>query len=131
MSGISRTYVATRADEVSVCGYYSIAAGSIQFSDIPDDLRRRLPRYPIPTALIGRLAVDRNAQGQGLGSWLLMDALSRITRVADSIGIHAVEVVAIDDMARQFYLQYGFTELLDDHRHLYIALSTLKKAGLA
>jgi hypothetical protein len=59
-----------------------------------------------------------------------MDALARIVGAADSIGIHAVEVVAIDDDAKRFYLKYGFTELLDNPHHLYISINTLRKAGL-
>jgi GNAT superfamily N-acetyltransferase len=128
--GVSKTYVATRPSDPAVRGYYSISAGAVQFNDIPDDVRKRLPKYPVPVAHIGRLAVDSDAQGQRLGETLLMDALARIVRAADSIGIHAVEVVAIYDDAKRFYLKYGFIELLDDPHHLYMPIKTLRKAGL-
>jgi len=65
-----------------------------------------------------------------LGPRLLMDALAKIVAAADSIGIHAVEVVAIDENAARFYLKYGFTALLDDPHHLYISIRTLRKLGL-
>lgn len=129
-SGISKTYVAVRPGDPVVRGYHSISAGAVQFKDVPDELRKRLPRYPVPVAHLGRLAVDAGAQGQRLGELLLMDALARIVGAADSIGIHAVEVVAIDERAKRFYLKYGFTELLDDPHHLYISIKMLRKAGL-
>jgi len=129
-TGVGKTYVATRPGDPAVCGYYAISAGAVRFKDVPEDLRTRLPRYPVPVAHLGRLAVDSGAQGRRLGETLLMDALARIVIAADSIGIHAVEVVAIDDDARRFYLKYGFTELLDDPHHLYVSIKTLRKAGL-
>jgi GNAT superfamily N-acetyltransferase len=129
-TGVSRTYVATMPGEHVVRGYYSLSSGAVSFADLPDDLRKRLPRYPVPVAHLGRLAVDQTAKGRGLGEFLLLDALSRIAHVAQSIGIHAVEVVAVDDNAKQFYLKYGFTQLLDDPHHLYISLKTVQRLNL-
>lgn len=59
-----------------------------------------------------------------------MDALARTLRAADEIGIHAVEVVAINDAARSFYLKYGFQPLIDDRHHLYLPIATVKKLNL-
>lgn len=129
-TGVGRTYVACRRGEVKVSGYYTISAGTVRFADLPGEQRKRLPRYPVPVAHLGRLAVDSTAQRQRLGELLLLDALARIVGAADSIGIHAVEVVAIDDGAKRFYLKYGFITLLDDPHHLYISLKTLKKLKL-
>jgi GNAT superfamily N-acetyltransferase len=129
-TGVSNTYVAVRAGEPRVHGYYSISAGAVQFAEIPEELRKRLPKYPVPVAHLGRLAVDAATQGQRLGELLLMDALAKIVGAADSIGIHAVEVVAIDENAKRFYLKYGFTALLDDPHHLYISIKMLRKLGL-
>jgi ribosomal protein S18 acetylase RimI-like enzyme len=128
--GICQTYVAVLPDAARVQGYYALSAGSIAFDQVPEPLRKRLPKYPIPVAHLGRLAVDRQAQGQGLGELLLLDAFERIVRAAEAIGIHAVEVRAIDEPARGFYLKYGFVELCDDPLHLYLALATLRKLGL-
>ena len=129
-TGVSRTYVAVSPSSTTVCGYYTISAGAVHFADIPDDLRKRLPRYPVPVAHLGRLAVDTTARGKGLGEHLLLDALTRIVGAAESIGIHATEVVAIDDSAKRFYLKYGFIALNDDPHHLYISIKTLQKLGL-
>jgi GNAT superfamily N-acetyltransferase len=130
-SGLSRTFVAILPGERAVHGYYSLAAGAVRIEDLADEQRKRLPRYPVPVAHLGRLAVDQLSQGRGLGSLLLLDAMDRVTRVDRSLGIHAIEVVAIDETARRFYLKYGFTALRDDPHHLYIPMKMVRKLGLA
>jgi ribosomal protein S18 acetylase RimI-like enzyme len=129
-TGLSRTFVAIEPGDTTVRGYYSVSAGAVAFDKVPEAQRRRLPRYPVAVAHLGRLAVDTTAQGRRLGEFLLIDALRRIQIAADSIGIHAVEVVAIDEAARRFYLKYGFTELLDDPHHPFISMKTVRKLGL-
>jgi len=129
-TGVSRTFVALKPGEKIVRGYYSLAAGSVQFQNLTEEQRKRLPKYPVPVAHLGRLAVDKSVQGQGLGSHLLIDALCRVGRAERELGIHAIEVVAIDDAAKGFYLKYGFTELADDPHHLFISMKTVRKLGL-
>jgi ribosomal protein S18 acetylase RimI-like enzyme len=130
-SNYSRTFVATQPGDRIVRGYYSLAAGSVQLENLTDAQRRRLPRHPVPVAHLGRLAVDTAMQGKGLGEHLLLDALSRVSRAGLELGIHAVEVVAIDDAAKRFYLKYGFTELRDDPHHLFISMATVRGLKLA
>lgn len=130
-AGISQHFVALNTPESrAIQGYYALSAGAVAFDHVPPDMRKRLPRYPVPVAHLGRLAVDQSAAGQGLGEYLLMDALARILRAADEIGIHAVEVVAINDSARSFYLKYGFHTLQDDRNHLYLPISIVRKLDL-
>jgi len=104
---LARTYVAARSGESKVVGYYAIATHGVRREDLPDDQAKGLPRVDIPVVLLGRLAVDRSAQGCGLGSLLLLDALRRIELLAEQVGIRAVEVDAIDDAARNFYVKFG------------------------
>lgn len=129
-TGVSRTFVALKPGEKIVRGYYSLAAGSVQFQNLTEEQRKRLPKYPVPVAHLGRLAVDKSVQGQGLGAHLLVDALCRVSRAEHDLGIHAIEVVAIDDAAKRFYLKYGFTELTDDPHHLFISMKTVRKLGM-
>ncbi|MBD0320363.1 MAG: GNAT family N-acetyltransferase [Gemmatimonadetes bacterium] len=124
--GISRTYVATARGESRVLGFYSLAAGSVPVGDLPETERRRLPRYPIPAVKLARLAVDRSAQGGGVGKALLADALRRSVRVAEIIGIFAVEVYAKQDAAAAFYHRFGFAPLQDDRLHLYLPIPTAR-----
>ncbi len=124
---ISRTYVALDAQSDAVAGYYTLSSGSVGFENLPDEATRRLPRYPIPTAHLGRLAVDQRHQGKGLGGILLVDALKRVRETADTIGIHAVTVHALNASARQFYEAHGFQGLRDDKLHLFLPMTTIRK----
>ncbi len=121
--GLSRTYVAVLPDEPKTYGYYSLSSGAIRFDTMPE----KLPRYPVPVIHLGRLAVDRSAKGQGLGKILLLDALKRAVSVSKQLGTYAVEVYALNDAARGFYLKYGFAPLLDDEHHLYLTMKAIRK----
>ena len=124
--GIGRTYVATEDDDTRVLGYYTIASNGIAFDVVPENL----PRHPVPVALVGRLAVDVRAQRRRLGETLLIHALRSAQRAARIVGIYAVVVEALDESARNFYLKYGFRELIDDRLHLYLPMKTIEKLNL-
>jgi len=123
---LGQTYVIV-TPEKRVVGYYTLSTSLVDFESIPDELRRRLPQIPVPVVLLGRLAVDRTCQGKGVGKALLVSALRQAGEVAERIGVAAVEVHALNDQARQFYLKYGFTPLVDDRCHLYLPMRTIRK----
>lgn len=132
---LARTYVAVSSDDESsearqVRGYYAIANHRVSFEAMPEDQARGLPRIDVPVILLGRLAVDRSAQGQGLGEFLLIDALRRAHHIANQIGVRAVEVDAIDAAAQAFYRKYGFVSLLDDDRHMFLSMGVIRKLNL-
>ncbi len=128
--GLSRTYVAVQKGETTLLGYYAISSHQVSYKSLPDDQAKGLPRINVPVVLLGRLAVDQSAQGQGLGGLLLIDALRRVNHLSKKIGIRAVEVDAIDDDAKRFYLKYGFVALQDDDRHLYLPMGVIRKLNL-
>lgn len=105
-AGASRTFVVTDGDS-RVVGYYALASGALTLSDAPSKLRRNMPD-PIPMAILGRLAVDRSQQGQGLGGALLKDAVLRVRQAAAILGIRGILVHAISDDAKRFYEKFGF-----------------------
>ncbi len=80
---LGKTFVAVLPNESPVLGYYTLSSGSVEF----ENFQEKLPRYAIPTAHLGRLAVDISMKGQGLGALLLVDALARTAKVADERGI--------------------------------------------
>lgn len=125
---LGRTFVAVREGESRIGGYYTLASSSVTFEHLPEESARTLPKHPVPVVLIARLAVDASMQGQKLGEKLLIDALSRCLDLAEQLGVHAVEVDAIDDQARSFYLKYGFVSLKDDPRHLFLPVATIRDA---
>jgi hypothetical protein len=61
---------------------------------------------------------------------LLVDALRRALQISEHVGIRAVEVDALDDAARTFYLKFGFRPLLDDPRHLLMPMHEIRKLKL-
>ena len=126
-AGLGTTFVSQKPGQVRVLGYYTLRAGTISRDQFPPDETRRLPRYPVPVVHLARLAVDRATQGQRLGEFLLMDALRRALTVSKSVGAYAVEVIAINDNARAFYLKYDFSAVPGDPLHLYIGMKRVAK----
>ncbi len=125
--GTARAYVAVPVEEDNkIMGYYTLSAASIGFEQIPLSLRQRLPRYPVPTARIGELAVSSEYQGLGLGSILLLDTFSRIAAIADELGVWAVVVDPVDNAAKCFYQHFGFEPLADNESSLFLTLKDLK-----
>jgi len=109
---VNRVFVASPPDAPrQVIGYYSLSAGSLDATALPQAFRRRLPRYPVPVVLLGRLAVAESHQGMGLGSILLADALQRIAQAGQVMAVYAVVVDALNDQAAKFYRQFGFIAL--------------------
>jgi len=123
---ISRVFVATMPNNPKVViGYYTLSTLSIELNQIPEKLARKLPKHPVPAALIGRLAVNNAAQGQGVGKMLLADAIKRTLAVSDQIAIYAMVVDAINDNAKRFYEQFGFKRLSDDRPRLFLPLKSI------
>ena len=101
------------------------APGAVDRAAAPGKVRRNAPD-PIPVSVIGRLAVDRDHAGKGLGADLLSDALRRIAVASHSIGIGAVLVHAKDDAAKGFYLRCAeFVEYPADSRILFLPIETV------
>lgn len=127
---LARTYVAVESNSTRVLGYYAISNHRVSYDALPSEQAKGFPRIDVPVVLLGKLAVDRSMQGLGLGEFLLIDALRRANHISEQIGVRAVEVDAINDSARRFYLKYGFTRLLDDNRHLFLPIQTVRKLNL-
>ena len=124
--GVSRVYVAVRGIQWSVLGYYASSAGAFLRDHLPPDDQAGLPRYPLPTAHRGRLAVDLSCRGRRIGELLLFHFLKTACDVAERIGVFAVDLFSKDDDAKRFYLKYGFIPLQDDPFHLYLPMATVR-----
>jgi GNAT superfamily N-acetyltransferase len=125
---VTRVYVAVDDFTGAIVGFYTLSATSIAWLDIPEHLARKLPRYPIPAALIGRLAVDRRFQRRNFGKYLLFNALDRIVTLAQQIALFAVVVDAKDGAAADFYARYGFQPLSNRGLRLLLPLATYVSA---
>ena len=110
--GVARVFVSTPADlATEVAGFCTLSAASVAAEKLPESLRKKLPRYPVPAALLGRLAVSELAQGQGLGSILLVDACKRVAAASQTLAVAAIIVDAKSPAAAAFYKHFGFVEL--------------------
>ena len=129
--GLGTTYVLAGPglpEPSVVLGYYTIAPSKVELDVVPDSHRRSgEPKYSRPTYLLARLAVDRRQQGKKLGWELLRDAMLRTYRLARSGGGVALEVDALTDDAKSFYLHYGFIPYQDDPRHLFLPMRRIRE----
>jgi GNAT superfamily N-acetyltransferase len=106
----SRTYIVCPTGSGRVIGFYALSMGQILNQEAPGAMRRNMPRQ-IPAVILGRLAIDRNWQGQGIGAALLRDAVERSARAAGEVAARLLVVHAISPAAEAFYRHFGFTRL--------------------
>jgi len=124
---IANCFVAVEVETGIIAGYVAIAAASIPTPDLPEVVTKKLPRYPLLSAIrVGRLAIDLRFQGKGLGGALLVDAAARGVRA--EAAAFAMLVDAKDDAAVAFYAHHGFQRLASQPRSLFLALATAGKA---
>jgi GNAT superfamily N-acetyltransferase len=106
---IAVPYVAINLENTQIIGYYTLSMTSIDLSELPQAIAKKLPKYPlIGVTLIGRLAVAKNYQGLGWGKLLLMDALYKSLLASQQVASFAVVVDAIDESAVKFYQRFDF-----------------------
>lgn len=109
-----------------VAGFYTLASASLLLSDLPAEIGKKLPRYPsVPTIRMGRLAVDQDFKGRGLGGALLADALARALN--SEIAAYALVVDAKDQQAATFYQHHGFIALPNQALTLFLPLATARQ----
>ena len=122
--GISQTYVA--AIDRKGAGFHTLVVGEVTHDDAPERLAKGLPRFPIPVAILARLAVDETWKGKGLGAALVVDAMRRVLNAAEIAGIRAMLVHAKDDAAQQFYQHLGFIPFDTKKLTLYRLLKDIR-----
>lgn len=124
---ISRTFVAIIPGSSDIIGYYTLSAASFSATELPQGHAKKLPHYPVPAALIGRLAVDQSWHGKKVGRLLLIDAMDRVLKASMAMGIYAIIVEAKDKSAVSFYEQYGFVDFTGDQLRLFLTIQTIQK----
>jgi len=124
---VARVFVATPEDSQCVAGFFTLSAGSVNCLDLPIALARKLPRYPVPVALLGRLAVDQNFQGQGLGSILLADACQKVVQASAVLAVAGIVVDAKDEQSASFYSHFGFTPLPGRPERLFLPAMAFRR----
>ena len=122
----SRTYVVCPTGSQRIVGYFSLSMGQILAQDVTGAMRRNMPNF-IPAVVLGRLAIDRARQGQGLGRALLANVVRRSLRASGEVSARLVIVHAISLAAEAFYLRHGFTRLPVEAPTLALDLVKLEK----
>ena len=132
-AGISRAYVLRRAEAdppelPAVLGFHTLSMAVAEPAPIARLFEAKLPKDPMPVALIGHLAIDVRAQGRRLGEALLMDALRRIVDAAAIVGCTGIIVDANDDAAERFYMKYDLVTVAAEtwpHR-MFLPIATAR-----
>ncbi len=121
--GIATTHVLIApAVPAAILGYYTLSAAQLALTDLTEIDRRRLPRYPVPAARMGRLAVATGEQGKGHGAFLLAHAVARCMSLREQLGLRVLVVDALHESAAAFYRAHGFRETSVDAATLYLPL---------
>lgn len=118
--------IVERAEPKRVIGFYTLCATSVALAELPEEVTRKLPRYPeIPAILVGRLARDVNHPG--VGSLLLSDAITRCVRVAIEIAASLIVVDSKGEAATRFYEKFGFILLPKLPGRMFLPMQTAEK----
>jgi predicted GNAT family N-acyltransferase len=125
---VAATFVLCEGESNKVIGFYTLSAVSVDIGAWPENVAKKLPRYPaVPATLLGRLAIDRKFQGKGASEHLLMDALHRSLQASRQVASVAVVVDPKDSRAAEFYKHYDFTPLADPPIRLFLPMSVIEK----
>lgn len=121
---LAAIFVLTR-DSRTVDGFYTLSAHSILAAELPESLARKLPRFPLPATLLGRMAISESLRGRRLGEYLLMHALERAWIGSREVASWAV-VVDAKAGAREFYLKFDFLPLPSNPDRLFLPMVTIE-----
>ncbi len=105
---IGTTYVAV--ESATILGFATVTVGHVEIENLPPSLKKKLPDYPLPILRLARLAVDRSAQGRGVGNHLMRTVFSIALELREKPGCAGV-VVDAKPGAESYYIRYGFVEL--------------------
>jgi len=108
-----------------VAGFYTLATGQVDFSDLPSEIARKLPRRALPVAVLAWLGVNHTFQGQNLGDLLLAQALNDCYQAGQTFAFVAVILDCVDDRAKAFYQRWDFAQLPGNPYRLFLSSQTL------
>jgi len=133
--GLAKTYVLV--DGTKIRGYYSLATHSVPRESLPQDIKagnRKKIKYEkirytdLPFLLLGRLAIDKELQGQRYGRAILYDALETTKSIAERVGILGMIVDAKDEKTTAFYRKFGFRSIEGNKNRLVLPITSFPKS---
>lgn len=127
VNGLTRVSVITDEAAGKIIGFATLSASQIERAFLPKSQQRNRPD-PVPTILLGQLAVDKNYQRQGHAGDLMQYALRGAARVSNIVGSMGVITHPLDDKLREFYAQWGFQNLpFDPRRAMIVRMVDLRR----
>ncbi len=127
--GISRTFVLVEEGEAApkpVVGFFSLSLCQVRSETLPAKEAKRLPREAAAVRL-GRLAVAKARQGQGVGGKLLVLAMAKFLEIFEVAGGIGLFVDAKDHAVRNYYESFGFVPLTQDGLELFLSVRAIKE----
>ncbi len=128
--GISRTFVLVEEDAkspVPLLGFFSLNLCQLKSESLPPDEAKRFPR-DVSGVRLGRLAVAKALQRQGIGKLLLAGALHKFMEIFQVAGGIGLFVDAKDLDAKRYYEEFGFVPLPSNEFQLFLPVGTIKEA---
>ena len=123
---VTTVFVLIDSPNFDIIAYYTLSSYAIDIAHLEVAFAKGIPRYPLlPATLLGRLTVDSNYQGKGIGELVLTDALKRVLDATRQIASLAAVVDAIDKDAVSFYQKYGFRQFKEYPSKLYLPIKSI------
>ena len=128
--GISRTFVLIAEDAAepkAIIGFFSLNICQLKSESLGPAMAKKLPR-DVSGIRLGRLAVAKSHQRQGLGKSLLVAAMKKFIEIFNSAGGIGLFVDAKDHEAKRYYEQFGFVPLPSNELELFLPVKTIQDA---
>ncbi len=126
---VTRVRVACLDGKPEILGFYALNSHAVDVTSLPPEARKHLPHYPTaPAIYLSMIAVHRDHQSKGLGQFLLAEALKRVQKVSEEIGVRFIVLDALNDNAAKLYARMGFIQLSTTPSRMILNIAMIGKA---
>lgn len=130
---MTRVYVAVKSGQRRVLGYHTINAGTINVLELAKPPKGTPSHGEIPVLFLGQVAVDKRAQGRGLGGLLMLHVFAKACVIADEIGCHAVLLDVMSDggsksfnRRKSWYESFGFQSFAGNSARMFMTMNQVR-----
>ena len=127
--GISRTFVLVEegaAPPKPILGFFSLNICQLKSEELTAEQAGRLPRN-VPGVRLGRLAVAKPFQRQGIGRVLLVAAMRKFMEIFETAGGIGLFVDGKDIEAKRYYERFGFVSLPSNELEMFLPVGTIEE----